>query len=130
MPATTQVIDTTQASAQREPAEIDSVNAVTLCGTVSDPGELRPIAGGVEIVRWTLRVPRGPGRPGSDLIDCIALEPVLQQRALAWPLGSVLIVEGALRRRFFRTAGRTATRVEVEADRVTLQTSEPASSLA
>jgi single-strand DNA-binding protein len=102
------------------PAQLDPVNAVVLAGTIVEPGEAKQIAGGTEVVRWTLKVPRGSERTGSDLIDCIALEPVLQQRALAWAVGTPLTVEGALRRRFFRSAGRTTTRVEVEADQVTL----------
>ncbi len=71
-------------------------------------------------MRWTLRVPRGFDRAGSDLIDCVALDDELQERALVWPVGSVLEVTGAIRRRFFRSGGRTATRVEVEADRAEL----------
>jgi hypothetical protein len=99
---------------------ITAVNSVVLAGTISVPGETRQIAGGVEVVRWTLRVSRGPERNGSDLIDCIAVEPVLQQRALAWALGTPLTASGAIRRRFFRASGRTTTRVEVEVDEVTL----------
>ena len=94
-------------------------NAVLLVGTLTEPAEKRDLAGGVNVVRWTLRVPRGSGRVGTDLVDCVALAPDLQQRALAWPQVSKLMVLGALRRRFFRTGGRTTTRVEVEAHRVT-----------
>lgn len=99
---------------------IEAVNSVVLVGMIAEPGESRQIAGGVDVVRWTLRVNRGTDRSGSDLIDCIAMEPVLQQRALAWALGTPLTVEGAIRRRFFRTAGRTTTRVEVEVEQVTV----------
>jgi single-strand DNA-binding protein len=98
----------------------DAVNAVVLAGTIVQPAESLQIASGTEIVRWTMKVRRGPERTGSDLLDCIALEPLLQQRALAWAVGTPLTVEGALRRRFFRSAGRTTTRVEVEADHATL----------
>ena len=93
-------------------------NSVFLTGTLAEPGEERELAGGVHVVRWTLRVARGEGRTGTDLIDCVALDAPLQERALCWMPGSVLAVEGALRRRFFRSGGRTATRVEVEAHRV------------
>lgn len=101
-------------------AVFEPVNTVSLRGTVTDPGELRQMAGGTEVVRWTMRVARSPERTGSDLIDCVALHEVLQQRALAWPLGTVVNVEGALRRRFFRSGGRTVTRVEVEAEAASL----------
>jgi hypothetical protein len=103
-----------------EPVDIPAVNAVVLAGIITVPGEAKQIAGGVDVVQWTLRVSRGPERSGSDLIDCIAVEPVLQQRALAWAVGTRLTASGAIRRRFFRTSGRTTTRVEVEVDEVTL----------
>lgn len=105
---------------EAESVGLAAVNVVVLAGTISVPGEFRQIAGGSEVVRWTLRVSRGPLQTGSDLIDCLALEPELQQRALAWSLGTPLTIEGAIRRRFFRASGRTATRVEVEVDQVTL----------
>jgi single-strand DNA-binding protein len=94
-------------------------NAVSLAGSLAEPGEERQLAGGIPVVRWTLRIPRAPGRVGSDLIDCVALETGLQQQALHWPQGITLAVEGALRRRFFRTGGRSTTRVEVEVHHVT-----------
>jgi single-strand DNA-binding protein len=92
----------------------EETNSVSLSGLLTEPGQERELAGGVHVVRWTLRVARGAGRSGSDLIDCVALDPVLQGRALSWAAGSELAVDGALRRRFFRSGGRTATRVEVE----------------
>jgi len=108
---------------------VDPFNVVRLVGTVADPGEHRLLAGGAQVVRWALRVPRTPERAGSDLIDCVALEPDLQEQALLWPVGLTLAVSGAIRRRFFRSAGRTATRVEVEAFEVTAHPSaEPESS--
>ncbi len=96
------------------PPTEDENNSVSLSGILTEPGEERELAGGVHVVRWTLRVARGGGRTGSDLIDCVVPDPVLQGRALSWPPGSELSVDGALRRRFFRSGGRTATRVEVE----------------
>ncbi len=105
-------------------------NAVFLTGTLTEPAERRELAGGVPVVRWTLRVPRGAGRSGpagSDLLDCVALDDEMQDRALGWPIGLPLTVTGAIRRRFFRTGGRTATRVEIEVDRVT-ELDEPAES--
>jgi single-strand DNA-binding protein len=93
-------------------------NAVSLFGVLAEPGEERTLAGGLPVVRWTLRVPRGPELTGSDLIDCVALDADLQQRALSWPQGLGLELDGALRRRFFRTGGRTTTRVEVEVHEV------------
>jgi single-strand DNA-binding protein len=90
-------------------------NEVSIAGLLAEAGEERELVGGALAVRWTLRVPRESG--GSDLIDCVALDPALRQQALGWPQGAPLEVWGAIRRRFFRAGGRTTTRVEVEAFR-------------
>jgi single-strand DNA-binding protein len=90
-------------------------NEVAIAGVLTEAGEERELAGGALAVRWTVRVPREGDRGGSDLIDCVALDPALRVRALAWPEGAQLEVWGAIRRRFFRAGGRTTTRVEVEA---------------
>ncbi len=97
------------------PVEYAAINQIRLVGVVADAGEERELAGGIHVIRWSLRVPRGGGRGGSDLIDCVAYAQPLQSLALQWRVGTVVSVEGALRRRFFRSGGRTATRVEVEA---------------
>ena len=94
-----------------------SRNEVAIAGVLTEVGEERELAGGALAVRWTVRVPREGERGGSDLIDCVALDPALRERALTWPQGLPLEVWGAIRRRFFRAGGRTTTRVEVEAFR-------------
>jgi single-strand DNA-binding protein len=94
-------------------------NLVLLTGSVTEPAERRELAGGIPVVRWTLRVPRGSQHPGSDLMDCVALNDDLKARALGWPIGLPVSIVGALRRRFFRSGGRTTTRVEIEVERVT-----------
>ena len=94
-------------------------NEVAIAGLIAESAEERELAGGTLAVRWTLRVPREAERGGgSDLIDCVALDPQLRERALLWGQSAPLEVWGAIRRRFFRTGGRTATRVEVEVFRV------------
>jgi single-strand DNA-binding protein len=95
------------------------VNLVFLTGSLAEPAEPRELAGGVPVVRWTLRVSRPRGQSGSDLLDCVVLDEELKRRALGWPIGLPLSVVGAVRRRFFRVSGRTATRVEIEVERVT-----------
>ncbi len=92
-------------------------NEVAIAGVIVEVAEERELAGGALAVRWTLRVPRDAERGGSDLIDCVALDPGLRQQALAWPQDAPLEVWGAIRRRFFRAGGRTTTRVEVEVSR-------------
>lgn len=94
-------------------------NEVAIAGLIAESAEERELAGGTLAVRWTLRVPREAERGGgSDLIDCVALDPQLRERALLWGQSAPLEVWGAIRRRFFRPGGRTATRVEVEVFRV------------
>jgi single-strand DNA-binding protein len=92
-------------------------NEVAIAGVLAEVGEERELAGGALAVRWTVRIPRDGERGGSDLIDVVALDPALRERALTWPQGLPLEVWGAIRRRFFRAGGRTTTRVEVEAFR-------------
>jgi single-strand DNA-binding protein len=107
--------DSTASGSPEKAAPVLVRNDVSIAGLLAEAGEERELAGGSLAVRWTLRVPRESG--GSDLIDCVALDPALRQQALGWPQGAPLEVWGAIRRRFFRTGGRTTTRVEVEAFR-------------
>jgi single-strand DNA-binding protein len=101
------------------PLPFVSRNEVAIAGLLAEAAEERELAGGTPAVRWTLRVPREAERGGgSDLLDCVALDPEMRERALLWPPSTPLEVWGAIRRRFFRTGGRTATRVEVEVFRV------------
>lgn len=100
------------------PSGVVTRNDVALCGPVAEMAEERELAGGVIAARWTLRIPRDGERGGSDLIDCVAFDPELRERALGWSQGITLEVSGAIRRRFFRSGGRTTTRVEVEAFQV------------
>jgi single-strand DNA-binding protein len=106
--------------AQEAPAlPVVARNDVAIAGLIAEPAEERELAGGALAVRWTLRVPREVERGGGgDLIDCVALDPEFRERALLWEPATPLEVWGAIRRRFFRTGGRTATRVEVEVFRV------------
>ncbi len=52
--------------------------------------------------------------PGVDTIDCAVWRPDLRRRALAVPDGTVMEVDGSLRRRFWRTPTGPASRYEVE----------------
>jgi single-strand DNA-binding protein len=103
-------------------------NLVFLTGTVTEPAEPRELAGGIPVVRWTLRVPRPEGQSGTDALDCVVLDADLKARALAWPIGLPVAVVGSVRRRFYHTGGKTATRVEIEVDRVT-ELDQPAESV-
>jgi len=62
-------------------------------------------------------VPRGPGEP-VDTIDLACWSARARRAALHCSDGDVVRVEGALRRRFFRTPGGPASRYEVEVRRL------------
>jgi single-strand DNA-binding protein len=53
-------------------------------------------------------------KQSADWVDCSAWAAKLRRRALGWRVGDVVEIDGALRRRFYRGAGGTATRLEVE----------------
>ena len=53
-------------------------------------------------------------RQTADWVDCSAWGRKVRRTASGWRLGDVVELEGALRRRFYRGASGTATRLEVE----------------
>lgn len=67
---------------------------------------------GDELVTARLVVSRADR--GVDTIDCALWRPDLRRRALRLPVGSVVQVQGSLRRRFWRTPAGPASRYEVE----------------
>jgi single-strand DNA-binding protein len=97
-----------------------SANAVRLRGKVSTPPEERALPSGTSIVTMRLSVPRetSPMTEGSrqtaDWVDCAAWGRKVRRTVSGWRAGDVVEVEGALRRRFYRGAAGTATRLEVE----------------
>lgn len=49
-----------------------------------------------------------------DWVDCVAWGAAARRSVVAWSTGDVVEVRGALRRRFYRGALGTATRLELE----------------
>lgn len=101
----------------RTGADEATANQVRLVGRVSQRPEERVLPSG-DVV-WTFRmvVPRAPGhrrRQSVDTIDCAAWSARARRSAAAWSADDVVEVSGSLRRRFFRSAGAVASRVEVE----------------
>ncbi|QYJ05149.1 single-stranded DNA-binding protein [Nocardioides panacisoli] len=97
-------------------------NAVRLVGQVSGECVERELPSGdlvavarLVVSRDEVRV-REDGRRGQsvDVVDCAAWSPRTRRSVSGWCAGDTVLVEGALRRRFFRSGGRTAARVEVE----------------
>jgi single-strand DNA-binding protein len=96
-------------------------NEVLLVGRVSAEPEVRVLPSGDEITTWRLIVARDDvpdGRPGQDTIDCTAWSIRTRRSASTWVAGDVVEVEGALRRRFWKTPAALASRCEVEVSRV------------
>lgn len=98
---------------------VESVNEVRLVGRLSGEPAVRVLPSGDELTVWRLVVDREPDKsglrsPGVDTIDCVAHRPNVQRMASRWSAGDTLEVQGALRRRFWRGAGGTASRCEVE----------------
>lgn len=96
-------------------------NEVLLVGRLSAEPEVRVLPSGDEITTWRLVVARedaAEGRPGQDTIDCTAWSTRPRRSASTWMAGDVVEVEGALRRRFWKTPAALASRCEVEVRRV------------
>lgn len=91
-------------------------NEVRLDGRISgDPVE-RELPSGDRMWVFRVVVPRDVprGRQTVDVVDCTAWDGRTRRTVSRWRDGDRVEVAGALRRRFFRQAGATASRVEVE----------------
>jgi hypothetical protein len=88
------------------------LNLVVVRGECSGPPELRELESGRRLASVSVRAPGPDGR--STSVPVTVWEPAAWVEDLAE--GAYVIVVGAVRRRFFRTAvGGAATRVDVEA---------------
>jgi single-strand DNA-binding protein len=96
---------------------VDHRNEVTLVGRVSADPEVRVLPSGDEITVWRLVVARGVEAAGQDTLDCSAWSARTRKTAASWSAGDVVEVQGALRRRFWRTPASLASRCEVEVSR-------------
>lgn len=92
--------------------EVPTANLVVLRGVTSAPPEVRTLTSGRRIATLSLRVHALD--PGLTSVPVAVREPPAWVEDL--DEGAPLVVVGALRRRFFKTAtGATGARVEVEA---------------
>lgn len=101
-----------------DPADdLATLNQVHLRGRLAAAAEERELPSGDVVAAFRLVVDRPP-RAGSsarvDTLDCAAFKADLRRRLLRCEAGEVLELDGALRRRFFRTGGGPASRYEVE----------------
>ena len=99
-------------------------NEVCLVGRVSSEPESRELPSGDVLWLFRLVVRRpgaGPSGAGSrqtvDVLDCCAWTSRAQRTVKGWHEGDHVELEGAVRRRFFRTGAGTASRFEIEMTR-------------
>jgi single-strand DNA-binding protein len=92
--------------------DVPTVNLVVLRGVASGPPEVRTLTSGMRVATLSVRVHALD--PGATSVPVSVREPAAWVEDL--DEGDPVVVVGALRRRFFRTAaGATGARVEVEA---------------
>jgi single-strand DNA-binding protein len=111
-------------TSKRSPEDTDPssipANVVRLRGRISTPPDARELPSGDVILTLRVSVPRDrtPMTHGSkqqaDWVDCSVWGARMKRTAARWLAGDVVEIEGALRRRFYRGADGTATRLEVE----------------
>ena len=108
-----------------EPAQVVGRNEVVIVGRVSGVPEERELPSGDALVCWRVVVDRPaprrappPGvRPATvDTVDCVAWTGPVRRTARGLADGDVVAVEGALRRRFWRSGPGSVSRTEVEVE--------------
>ncbi len=95
-------------------------NDVRLVGRLSAAAVEREMPSGDVCATWRLVVRRPTSTragPGIDTIDCLTWVGGVRRQSLRWRPGDLIELEGALRRRFWRSAGGPVSRCEVEVRR-------------
>ncbi|WP_435198541.1 single-stranded DNA-binding protein [Janibacter sp. GS2] len=96
---------------------VEEINLVELTGRVSGDPQARELPSGDELMTLRLVVARAGSGP-VDTIDCACWSALARRAAGRLRDGDRVRVEGALRRRFFRTPTGPASRYEVEVRRL------------
>ncbi len=122
------------ARARNIPAEVVSPtvghrNEVVLVGRLAVAPEVRALPSGDSLTSFRLVVGRSASsgrqpthqtrsRPVTvDTLDCVTWQATVRRAAATWAPGDIVEVSGAIRRRFWRSPGGTASRCEVEVAR-------------
>ncbi len=103
-------------AANAEPLTVHD-NRVSITGRVSSAALSRTMPSGDEMVTWRVVVDRPPSKgpgPAFDVVDCVAWGARVRRGVLGWSIGDVVAVEGALRRRFWRSPAGLQSRCEIE----------------
>lgn len=111
-------------SRQTDDAE-PPANEVRLRGRLTAEPMVRRLPSGDVIVTFRVSVARSgktpltaKSRQSADWVDCVSGTARVRRTVTGWSVGDHVVVEGALRRRFYRAQGAGSTRLEVEAVRV------------
>lgn len=111
----------TARTAKRKSSKTESTNQVQLQGRLADAPEHRELPSGDEVVTFRLVVTREApsnasrrSRSTVDTIDCTIWSGRLRRTSGTWTPGDILTVEGALRRRFWRSPAGPRSRYDVE----------------
>lgn len=94
-------------------------NEATVIGRVTGAPESRTLPSGDIVVSFRVVVPRTPrrGQPkrsSVDTLECEAWTSAARTSASRWEVGDIVMVSGAVRRRFFRAATGPGSRVSIE----------------
>ena len=100
-------------------------NEVVLVGRLADVPQDRVLPSGDVLTTWRLVVdrpaPTGPRigirSPTVDTLGCATFAKGVRRVVGGWCVGDVVQVEGALRRRFWRSGAGASSRYEVEVGR-------------
>ena len=100
-------------------AGLATVNEVRLIGRLSLAAEEKELPSGDQLTAFRVVVNRPRDkRRGSrvqiDALECHTWVARVRRAAMTWQVGDVIEVNGALRRRFFKTGGRLQSMTEVE----------------
>lgn len=96
-------------------------NSISLVGRLSGEVVERELPSGDRVANFRVVVPRPAGAPGRARVDTIDVACwSTRTRRIAGRLteGTVVVIDGALRRRFFAAGAGRASRYEVEAQRL------------
>lgn len=97
-----------------------NLNSVSLRGRISSAPIERALPSGDVILTFRIVLTRertpmtAKSKQASDWVDCVAWGGRVRRSVGRWRVDDVVELEGALRRRFFKLASGTSTRVEVE----------------
>ena len=109
-------------TAEKDESDEADENVVRLVGRLTGAGEPVTLPSGdmVHAIRVTVSRPgrRASPRATVDAIDVACWSAATRRVAGRLALGDRVVVDGALRRRFFRAGGGAVSRYEVEATRV------------